>query len=134
MRNVRAAAIAILLVLACAACTTTGGTAGTSSPTPVTHPGAVNDLDWSAYIALGIAQDAIDGGKAYYALKPSPSLKTYINDAIKGYDAARAAWLAYRHTAQSGGAVDPTDLHNLLDALKLATGKVSASTTTGGAQ
>lgn len=87
---------------------------------PAIHPGAVSNLDSYAYDLLLVEQDSINQARAMYLSNSLPATaKAPLNDAIKQYNVALAAWSAYHATTQGAD-----KLQQALDALVAAVGEV----------
>ena len=92
------------------------------------HPGALNNVDSTAYDALLVAEAAIDQARMENQTRPlAAEAKDALNSLIDAYNMARAAWLTYRGAVATNTGSDPylkqltqnlTDLTAALEALQ----------------
>lgn len=99
----------------------------------VLHPGAVDEFDSQTYDALLVAQASLNEAKAQTEAGALPAAAVApLNEAIKAYDVAEAAWQAY-HAA---GATDAAkrELQTALAAMTAALGELQKLAAKGGAR
>jgi hypothetical protein len=98
----------------------------------VTHPGAANKFDSDSYDAVLVAHSVIETTKTDLANNAFPAsiagnVKTALNDLIKAYDTADAAYIAY-HNAALAGTATPAQSTAVTNALTDVNTKTSALT------
>jgi hypothetical protein len=98
----------------------------------LTHPNQVNSFDGNSYDSLIVAKSVIDTTRTDLANNAFPAsiagnVKTAVNDLIKAYDVAAAAYATY-HTAASTGVVTQAQVDAVVNAIKTVTDKTTALT------
>lgn len=101
---------------ACESCATTNTT-----PTTVTVPGALNNIDAQVYQNMHTAQAAIEQAKVDIA--KFPQFKDALNKVIASYNTAESAYQAYHATAKG----DVVQLQNQVSTLLVDIGKLQVS-------